>query len=205
MGPYPNFRWFFGIFNLCWNVLWIFVGRYFFAFFLLQKHEKLTKTLQNTKIYTTKGMISDSFGRKIVFLGGFFINSLFGMFSAVAPGYYSFFALRAISGLGLGAAIPVSLGWALEFSAIKKRGALSAFMNIFWAFGAIACCLMAWIIIPTIGWRWLVFIVNFIGFSCFFSLNTHKSLNLFTKFHQIFESFHKFLNIFTKFPQIFEK
>jgi MFS family permease len=52
------------------------------------------------------GILSDRYGRKGVFTGSIFDVAFFGVASAFSNGYWSFLILRALMGVGLGAALP---------------------------------------------------------------------------------------------------
>jgi MFS transporter, putative metabolite:H+ symporter len=110
---------------------------------------------------TFGGMISDIFGRKIIFVGAIVITTLFGFASAFSPGYVYFLIFRTCAGVGLGASVPTDISLFMEFCPTKYRGISMVIMNIYWGFGAVMTCLAAWIIMPstliaTERWRYLV-------------------------------------------------
>lgn len=75
--------------------------------------------------FVKTGILADRFGRKPIFVIGFFWVAFFGGMTALAPEFWSFFFMRAFSGIGLGAATPISVTWLLEFGDFKARGSIS--------------------------------------------------------------------------------
>ncbi|KAD1397639.1 hypothetical protein E3N88_05790 [Mikania micrantha] len=101
------------------------------------------------------GVISDTFGRKKGFLGAAIITSLAGVLSAFAPNYITLLILRCFVGVGLGCG-HVFTSWFLEFVPIPNRGAWMVVFSTFWTVGTIMEASLAWWIMPTYGWRWLL-------------------------------------------------
>nr|GEV43100.1 organic cation/carnitine transporter 7-like [Tanacetum cinerariifolium]GEV47658.1 organic cation/carnitine transporter 7-like [Tanacetum cinerariifolium] len=101
------------------------------------------------------GVVSDSYGRKKGFLGSTIITGGAGLLSAFAPNYMSLLILRCIVGVGIGCGHVFS-SWFLEFVPAPNRGSWMVVFSTFWTVGTIMEASLAWWIMPTYGWRWLL-------------------------------------------------
>ncbi|KAL0481391.1 hypothetical protein AKO1_012697 [Acrasis kona] len=121
------------------------------------------------------GIISDKFGRKLIFMSSIIIIVLFGFLSAFAPEYYTFMLLRFFVGVGLGACVPTDFSLLMEYIPRRNRGIVLGAMNIYWTVGTALECLLAWACLaqgsfaPKTGWRWLVAISSIPGVFIMFS------------------------------------
>ena len=99
------------------------------------------------------GMISDRIGRKSALGLSCLVYSLFTMPIYFVPNYAMFAILRILAGVGLGAAIPVTITMVSEFAPTKNRGLLSAGVLSFLMLGWAVAGLVAMFVIPAFGWR----------------------------------------------------
>ncbi|KAF3702052.1 Synaptic vesicle 2-related protein [Channa argus] len=101
------------------------------------------------------GNVSDKYGRKVGLIICMSWTLYYGLLSAFAPVYGWLLALRGIVGFGIGGA-PQSVTLYSEFLPAKTRGICIMMIAAFWAIGAVFEVLLALLIMPTLGWRWLL-------------------------------------------------
>ncbi|KAL3567194.1 hypothetical protein D5086_032609 [Populus alba] len=101
------------------------------------------------------GLVSDLHGRRMGFLGATLLTCGAGLLSAFSPNYASLVILRCLVGSGLGGGSVFS-SWFLEFVPASHRGKRMLLLSWFWAFGSIFEAFLAWLVMPRLGWRWLL-------------------------------------------------
>ncbi|CAL5086034.1 unnamed protein product [Urochloa decumbens] len=101
------------------------------------------------------GLGSDRYGRRLGVLVTALVTSISGVLCAFSPNYATLLALRFVVGLGLGASHVLSV-WFLEFVPAENRGSWMAGFSCFWSIGTILVALLAWAVMPILGWRWLL-------------------------------------------------
>ncbi|KAK7934113.1 hypothetical protein WMY93_005009 [Mugilogobius chulae] len=101
------------------------------------------------------GNISDKYGRKTGLTMSVLWTLFYGLMSAFAPVYAWILFLRALVGFGIGGA-PQSVTLYAEFLPMKSRATCILLIEIFWAFGTVFEVLLAILVMPTLGWRWLL-------------------------------------------------
>jgi MFS family permease len=79
----------------------------------------------------------------------------FGALSALSPVFIWLLVLRGLVGFGIGGA-PQSVTLYAEFLPSKQRARCVILTNLFWSIGACLEVLLAIILMPTLGWRWLL-------------------------------------------------
>ncbi|XP_026865121.2 synaptic vesicle 2-related protein isoform X2 [Electrophorus electricus] len=101
------------------------------------------------------GNISDRYGRKTGLKMSVLWTLFYGILSAFAPVYGWILFLRALVGFGIGGA-PQSVTLYAEFLPMKSRATCILLIEIFWALGTVFEVLLAILVMPTLGWRWLL-------------------------------------------------
>lgn len=99
------------------------------------------------------GLLADRLGRKLVFTLTLLVYSIFNGLSAAAAGLGMLMVLRFLAGLGLGGELPVAATMVSEFMPAPRRGFMVVLLESFWAYGSVAAALIAFLVIPTWGWR----------------------------------------------------
>ncbi|XP_062410107.1 synaptic vesicle 2-related protein-like [Sardina pilchardus] len=101
------------------------------------------------------GNISDKYGRRVGLITCMAWTLYYGLLSAFAPVYGWILILRGLVGFGIGGA-PQSVTLYSEFLPSKSRATCIMLIEIFWALGAVFEVLLAMLVMPTLGWRWLL-------------------------------------------------
>jgi MFS transporter, putative metabolite:H+ symporter len=114
------------------------------------------------------GRMSDLIGRKIGFISTIAIDSVFGLLSAFSPNFIWLVILRTLTGFGVGGTLPVDYSIFAEYLPKEKRGRYLVLLEAFWAVGVLAAAGLAWLIVPTLGWRWLLGVSAVPGIIIFF-------------------------------------
>ncbi len=102
------------------------------------------------------GRVSDLVGRKVGFIATVAIYSIFGLASAFAPSFEWLLVLRVLTGFGVGGNLPVDYSIFAEYLPPARRGRYLVLLESFWALGSVLAAGLAWLIVPTLGWRWLL-------------------------------------------------
>lgn len=101
------------------------------------------------------GLLADRIGRRQVFALTLLVYGVATGASALAGGVAVLLVLRFITGLGLGAELPVASTLVSEFAPKRIRGRVVVILEAFWAIGWIAAAVIGYLVVPTEnGWRW---------------------------------------------------
>ncbi|PIN12685.1 Synaptic vesicle transporter SV2 (major facilitator superfamily) [Handroanthus impetiginosus] len=101
------------------------------------------------------GFMSDAYGRRMGIRGVGIIMYGAGFLSAFSPDYKSLVVLRFLLGFGA-AGGHIFSSWFLEFVPRSNRGSWMFVLSAFWMIGELLEASIAWIIVPRLGWRWLL-------------------------------------------------
>ena len=101
------------------------------------------------------GALSDAAGRRTAFFIPAVFTFVAGALSAAAPSFPALLAARCAVGIGLGGA-PVAYTLFMEFAPSPSRGLALVAVQAFWTVGSVAEAGLAWAVLGTLGWRWLV-------------------------------------------------
>ncbi|CAH1800723.1 unnamed protein product [Owenia fusiformis] len=101
------------------------------------------------------GSWSDTYGRLPVLGICASLMFYFGILTALSPTYIWILILRGIVGFGFGGAVQ-SFTLLAEYLPRRVRAKVLISYTAFWAAGSCVEIFMAFLVIPTLGWRWLV-------------------------------------------------
>ncbi|XP_059283396.1 organic cation/carnitine transporter 7-like [Lycium ferocissimum] len=101
------------------------------------------------------GFVSDTYGRRKGLLSIAIVTALSAALSTFSPNYNWLLAVRMMVGFGVSGG-PVYGSWFLEFVPSQNRGMWTIICTGFWTIGTILEALLALMIMPRLGWRWLL-------------------------------------------------
>ncbi|KAM8815569.1 putative transporter SVOPL isoform 2-T2 [Rhynchonycteris naso] len=108
------------------------------------------------------GLLADRYGRwKILFIS-FLWGAYFSLLTSFSPSYIWFVFLRTMVGCGVSGHAQ-GLIIKTEFLPTKYRGYMLSLSQVFWLAGSLLIIGLASVIIPTVGWRWLIRIASIPG------------------------------------------
>lgn len=99
------------------------------------------------------GPLADRYGRRKIILSSMTLTSVCALATAAAWDAPSFAALRFVTGMGLGAAVPNIVALMSDLAPANRRSTLTTIMLSFYSIGAMASALVAIWIIPRFGWE----------------------------------------------------
>ena len=76
--------------------------------------------------------MSDVIGRAKAFFYTLMVGGVFGLASAFSPNWYTLIIFLFLMGFGIGGNLPIDGAMLAEFLPINNRGAILAFLSIFW-------------------------------------------------------------------------
>ena len=109
------------------------------------------------------GKISDSFGRRSMFVISLTICFAFSFISSFAYDVTTFAVLRLFLGVGYGGNIITCSTLLIEFLPQESRGFYSTLTGIGFGLGAVIISGIGYPVVPTIGWQWLLRIASFLA------------------------------------------
>uniref|UniRef100_A0A8D8Z508 Synaptic vesicle 2-related protein n=1 Tax=Cacopsylla melanoneura TaxID=428564 RepID=A0A8D8Z508_9HEMI len=101
------------------------------------------------------GYVSDRYGRKQALTLCAVLLFYYGILSSLAPSYTWILFLKGLVGFAIGC-VPQSVTLYAEFLPSKQRAKCVVLLDCFWALGACFEVLLALIVMPTLGWKWLL-------------------------------------------------
>jgi putative MFS transporter len=96
------------------------------------------------------GWYADRYGRIDAFQWTVLTYSVFAGLTALAVGFYSGFALRFLTGVGLGGALAVDTSYLSEHLPTEKRGRYLVYLDAFWPLGNVLAVVLAWLFLSVL-------------------------------------------------------
>jgi putative MFS transporter len=96
------------------------------------------------------GWYADQYGRKNAFQWTVLAYSVFAGLTAFATGFYSGFALRFLTGIGLGGALAVDTSYLSEHLPTDRRGRYLVYLDAFWPLGNVLAVVLAWVFLSAL-------------------------------------------------------
>jgi MFS family permease len=109
------------------------------------------------------GRLSDLYGRKRIYQLSLSLCVVFGFISSFMTDIRSFAVMRLFLGLGYGGNMVACTTLLVEYVPARSRGLFMSLSGLAFGFGAIFIVGLAWIAMPTLGWRWIMRIASFLG------------------------------------------
>lgn len=110
--------------------------------------------LTSTAFQPLYGRISDTVGRRPLYLFGLISLAMTTAWCALAGSIGSFIAARAFCGLGAGAVLAMGSIMTNDLVSIEVRGTYQAYINLFFGLGGACGAAFGGFLCDTIGWRW---------------------------------------------------
>lgn len=99
------------------------------------------------------GLLADRFGRRPVFQWSMVLWGVASYLCSTAHDVNMLIVYRILLGFGMGMEFPIAQALLSEFVPAAKRGRLVALMDGFWPLGFITAGIVAYFVLPTLGWR----------------------------------------------------
>ncbi len=110
--------------------------------------------LTSTAFQPLFGRISDTIGRRPLYLFALTTFSLATAWCATAESIGSFIAARAVCGLGAGGTMAMGMIITSDLVPIENRGIYQSYINLFFGMGSIAGAALGGFLCDRLGWRW---------------------------------------------------
>src|SRR5215471_12211348 len=106
------------------------------------------------------GMIADRLGRRGTMIAGLWIVNVFTLLTAVlASSFFSFCALRFMTGLGLGVLLPLGTTYINELAPQRVSNKFSLWgVTLGWSLGGVGAGLVGVFLTPQFGWQVLYYV-----------------------------------------------
>lgn len=101
------------------------------------------------------GILSDYIGRVKVLTYSVLVFAVFTALTGLSPNFGLLALFRFLSGVGLGAEFGVGMTLAAEAWPARMRARATSYVAMGWQGGVLLAAIIAAVVLPTLGWRWL--------------------------------------------------
>lgn len=98
------------------------------------------------------GALASVYGRKVGTALSLAVEGIAGVMASVAPNFSLLLVFRGLTGIGTGG-LATSFSMYAEFLPTGVRGYNLCWYQLFWAVGAVLETILAWLTLPSHGWR----------------------------------------------------
>ena len=112
------------------------------------------------------GTVSDRIGRKRGFTITIGILRVVRLPVGLLAEHGLLCRVRVLAGFGLGGAVPLDFSLFAEYLPTRNRGRWLVILESFWGAGTVVAAGLAWMLVPTLGWRYLLGSSAVAGASC---------------------------------------
>ncbi|KAH8722337.1 major facilitator superfamily domain-containing protein [Phaeosphaeriaceae sp. PMI808] len=109
--------------------------------------------LTSTSLQPLLGRLSDTFGRRPLYLAGLFFLTITTAWCAAAPSIGSFIAARAFCGIGAAGVLSMGNIMTNDLVSIEVRGTYQAYINLFYGGGSACGAAFGGFLCDVLGWR----------------------------------------------------
>lgn len=99
------------------------------------------------------GLLADRFGRRPVFQWSMVLWGIASYLCSTAHDVNTLIVYRILLGFGMGMEFPIAQALLSEFVPSAQRGRMVALMDGFWPLGFITAGIVAYFVLPSLGWR----------------------------------------------------
>jgi MFS family permease len=109
-----------------------------------------------------QGKFSDRYGRRATLLVALWVATIFSLATAVfANSFWSFCGFRLLTGIGLGALLPIGVTYVNEYAPRRFANTFSTWGWAFgWAAGGVVASAIGIFLTPTLGWQALYYVAS---------------------------------------------
>lgn len=126
------------------------------------------------------GILSDYIGRVKVLTYSVLVFAVFTALTGLSPNFGLLALFRFLSGVGLGAEFGVGMTLAAEAWPARMRARATSYVAMGWQGGVLLAAIIAAVVLPTLGWRWL-FVIGVLP--AVFAFFVRKHVRESEKFH----------------------